>query len=677
MRKRWSLHLLLLCLFTLGLSVIFVREPGFGDDLTYWTVAYDLHAIGLKAWNIASFHDLRWPVWGVCWLLQGLGLQGFPSYAGVAMIYLTVGSAVAFTFARLMTGSIRFSWAAGLAFLFCPLLDTVCHRPMPDISEGVWGGLTLLAWWRLMKAESNGTSLGWAVLVGLGVFITESNRLTGVFIAPVLFVATLFFARRRFWWLVLAGSFAAFFYGCEAAFYHQLFPSDGWLHNLKANMLGKGNKGTGNIPFLTSPFRFLDSFWKVGRLAPYYCVFAVLGLGSLAIVRRQRRADPGELEGGRISIPAGPLVAVWFIVLYLEYSCAPQSIHPWAPVIRDAARFLAGLAIPFSIFTVLGIRFLLDLPWLRARRWGRWVPEHPLIVGTVCVALLLAGTSREFFHLGFLKDMGDYVRSRPDGTRVFTLHMMRALAIMSEPTSAKRLQWTARGEIMDAQPYLEKEAAAADEFWYIRKIAWLNNRKRMERDKELQQPAMGSYLANPDEHWALAKLLVKGDGPDLAFYRKRTPEMPVPVPLAADAPEFAGLLPTLPATWEPDPANPRGRSVRLAWTIPASLRGKVIRLDVTDFSHEVETVSVFLRYDPLGPSTARGLLLKPYSYSQPGHDFFLVPIPAESQHCHVQLRFSRSGKPATLQDFKAFVVTPLDGPVGWDGIDDTKDDKPE
>src|SRR5438067_13770472 len=98
LRNRWSFHLALLCLVTAGLSLLFVQEPGVGDDLTYWTFAYDLHDLGLKAWGPQSFHDLRWPVWGVSWVLQGCGIHGISAYTGVAVFYLMAGAAVAFAF---------------------------------------------------------------------------------------------------------------------------------------------------------------------------------------------------------------------------------------------------------------------------------------------------------------------------------------------------------------------------------------------------------------------------------------------------------------------------------------------------------------------------------------------------------------------------------------------------
>jgi hypothetical protein len=71
-RKRWWPYLVLVALFGMAVGALFIHEPGFGDDFTYWSFGFDLHERGLKAWYGGSFHDLRWPVWGVCWALQAI-----------------------------------------------------------------------------------------------------------------------------------------------------------------------------------------------------------------------------------------------------------------------------------------------------------------------------------------------------------------------------------------------------------------------------------------------------------------------------------------------------------------------------------------------------------------------------------------------------------------------------
>jgi hypothetical protein len=182
-------HLLGVALMAFLVGLLFLREPGFGDDLTYWSFAFDLHERGLKAWQVKSFHDLRWPVWGVSWVLQGIFGPGLIAYYGVPLLYLAAGAMLSFVFGRKLAGSIAVGWGCAMAFVFHPLLDSVAYRPMPDLSEGVWGAAVMLAWWGLMHAEGGRRRWLLAVLTGAAVFLAESNRITGVFIIPVIVLA--------------------------------------------------------------------------------------------------------------------------------------------------------------------------------------------------------------------------------------------------------------------------------------------------------------------------------------------------------------------------------------------------------------------------------------------------------------------------------------------------------
>ncbi len=195
-------HLVAVVLVALAVGVLFLQEPGFGDDLTYWSFAFDLHERGLVAWQVGSFHDLRWPVWGVCWVLQAMFGPGLASYYGVPLLYLAAGAVLAFVFAHRLSQSLGVAWAAAIAFTFHPLLDTVCDRPMPDLSEGVLGAAIMLCWWELMRSPGRGRAVLFAVLTGVGVFVIEANRVTGVFIVFVLLLGTLVYFPRRFGWLV-------------------------------------------------------------------------------------------------------------------------------------------------------------------------------------------------------------------------------------------------------------------------------------------------------------------------------------------------------------------------------------------------------------------------------------------------------------------------------------------
>jgi 4-amino-4-deoxy-L-arabinose transferase-like glycosyltransferase len=246
----WLRHVVALVLFSWAVGVLFLQSPGFGDDLTYWTTAFDVHERGLKAWGKSSFHDLRWPVWGLCWVLQGVFGFGLAAYWGVPLLYLSAGAVVAFSFGSMLGRSVRIGWACALAFLFLPLLDTVAYRPMPDLSEAVWGGFVVLAWWRLMHAETTRASVLWALLTGVLIFLAEANRLTGIFIVPVIGLGTLLYFRKRLGWLILAGLVSAIFYGLECAFYKWLF--DDWLHNLHAHESGKREQRHGTDATLVS-----------------------------------------------------------------------------------------------------------------------------------------------------------------------------------------------------------------------------------------------------------------------------------------------------------------------------------------------------------------------------------------------------------------------------------------
>ena len=128
-------HLLLVALFAVGVGLAFLQEPGFGDDLTYWTQGLEMQERGPRSIERGSFHDLRWPVWGVCWALQHVPVigMGIFSYYGVPLLYLALGAMLAFALGRTLLTSAAAGWACAVAFLFNPLLDSVLFRPMPDL----------------------------------------------------------------------------------------------------------------------------------------------------------------------------------------------------------------------------------------------------------------------------------------------------------------------------------------------------------------------------------------------------------------------------------------------------------------------------------------------------------------------------------------------------------------
>lgn len=632
-------HFYLLALLAFGVGVFFLQEPGFGDDLTYWSFGFDLHERGLHAWQRHSFHDLRWPVWGVCWALQGLLGFGIASFYGEPIFYLIAGSLIGFAFGKKLLGTPAAGWACAIAFLFQPLLDSVSFRPMPDLSEGVIGAAVMLAWWALMTTELANLGVLYAVLVGVGVYVGESNRLTGVFIVPVLVICTLLFFRRRFFWLAAAGVVAMACYAGEMFFYHRLFGD--WWHNLHANLEGKGHKGTESIALWRLPLRFLDALWKGNPLAPFYCVLAAIGIP--AAWRRH-----GTL---------GRVVVVWFAGLYLAYSCAPQDLSTWRPLIRDADRFLCGLVIPFALLAVAGLWALVssapvvsaaDRVLQKVRLAGARPPAW--LVGILAVLVLAATTSRERFNRGFVPEFSAYMRALPEGTSVFTHESMRAIAFLCDADAARRLHFFAPNYILQRDAQNEATAAQCNEFWYARKLMWLSTRKQLERGALPKQPRLASFFDTPERDWVLARLLAKGDTPDLIFYRRRTAISPPPTILTASSPEFANLLPAFPAIWSPQLKS----AVNADWPVPPALRGKLVRIEIEAASTQVEPFAARLRFQRNRKVIAE-FLLKPYLHAEGGKEFFVLPIPADAEKCFVQLRLTRQSGAVNFTGFRAVV----------------------
>src|SRR5260221_3664222 len=470
MKTRW--HLLALAAVAVVVGLLFLQEPGFGDDLTYWSFTFDLHERGLAAWQKFSFHDLRWPVWGVCWVLQSIAGFGLTSFYGEPLLYLAAGAMLGFAFGKKITGSVAAAWACGIAFLFHPMLDSVCFRPMPDLSEGVLGAAIMLAWWTLMNATSRGGAWLSAAALGGAIFVIEANRVTGMLIVPLLILCTLLFFPRRFGWLVAAGTVSGVLYAAECFFYKKLFGD--WLHDLTANAGNKAAKGTEfPNPWMT-PFRFLDTLWWGNRLAPVYCSLAAIGV------------VPAWRRHGRL----GRVIVVWFFGLYLLIACAPQSVWPWRPLVRDADRFLCALVMPMSALAVLGLWLVGEfvataaLTARAAEKLASLVRGNParIAAGALAIAALTLATSRDHFKMGFVPKMRRYLDALPDGTRVFTHSAMRELVFLVDAKAAGRFSWTAPAEIMERHARLEAEAAGGTEVWDRRKTGLLKTRKALGRN---------------------------------------------------------------------------------------------------------------------------------------------------------------------------------------------------
>lgn len=618
-------HLVLVALFAALVGLLFLQEPGFGDDLTYWTQALEVHERGELAWERGSFHDLRWPVWGVCWVLQRTIGLGIASYYGEPLIYLAIGAMLAFVLGKRLLGTAAAGWAGAAAFLFHPLLDSICFRPMPDLSEGVLGAAVIAAWWALMNSALGRRSVVWMICTGVLVYATQANRVTGAFIVPVLVVNTLAFFPRRFFWLVGAGFVSMVCYAGEAAFYHHLF--DDWLHNIHANMHNAGNKGTEPIPLWYLPFRFVDALFKGNPLAPAYSVLALVG-----IPQAWRRFGT-----------FGRVVVLWFVVLYLEYSCAPQPVWPIRPLLRDADRFLAGMTVPMSLLAVCGLWWL----WEKLNAW-RPVRVPAPALGCIAIVAMWGITSRNRFDLGFVPEFRAYLRSLPAGTKVFTHESMRAIALLCDADAASRLQIDAPNRILQRTPDLEKRAAQATEFWYARKLVWLSTRKALEGGAMPKQPQLGSYFDEPERDWTLQLLLAKGETPDLIFYRRRTPQTPPAQELRADAPEFRDLLPALPVEWNHE-AGPK--QITKKWPVPESIRGKVVRMEMVAASAQPEAFSLRLKFKH-GAKEIGEYLLKPYLHRDGGKEFFVFAVPTAADRCDLTLKFSSKAKTLSVKSVR-------------------------
>ncbi len=625
MQERFGIHLVFFGALGAALGFCFLNEPLLGDDVTYWSTALAVHEKGFGAWNPLSFYDLRWPVWAVCWLLQTLGLAGLLSFWGEPIIYLAAGGVLTSLLSRRLTSGFAFAFCAALAFIFHPFLDPVCFAPMPDLSEAVWGAAAMLAWWETMHAPDVRRAWLWASATGLFVFVLESNRVTGLFLVPVLVICTALYFRARFHWLLVGGLVALLFYLAECFFYHRLFGD--WLHDLTANTLNRAAKGTEfENPWLL-PFRFLDSFWH----DPLARLYSLCALAGMWLAWRRREIFPRVLT-------------LWSVLLLLEYSCAPQSFHPLRPLVRDAPRFLASVAIPMSLLAVFALRELKQRLQMRPF-FARTFPRRftPIFFGSSLLVFFCLTTERNFFHSGFVPEMRRYLASVPDGATVFTHASMRDLARLVSPRDAARFRFLTHGEILERDPALEAEAASADELWYAHKLTWLRVTQRLNHNPEASRPQLASYFLQPETNWELKQALVKNDSPELVFYRKRREG-------SAASTVTVDVMPTLPATWEREHARPRLKTI---WQIPEQCRGRLVRLEVEAASDQVDAFDLRLRFVSGPHDKKKALVLRPYLTRQPGRDFFALAIPAARTACEIQLRFGEKTQRVEFSRFRA------------------------
>ena len=642
--KLWT-HALLLALLAFAACQLSIEEPQFGDDFAYWGYGYNVHERGLAAWTDDGFHQLRWPIWGGCWLAQGLFGMGLASYYFVPFAVLILGSVCAFTLGWIIFQRKSLAWACGVLFIFHPIFDTNLTRPYPDVGEGVLGTCAVFAWWALMEAKTRGRIALTSLLCGLCLFLAEENRLTGVFFIPLLGCLTLLFYRPRFFRVFLPiAIFGIFLFG-QMAFYHWKFGD--WLHFLHANATAKGRSGTEAVKDIwTIPFRFLGALYKGGALLTFNALFGTAGCWFAW----KRFGKPGRL------------ILAWFVLLYLAYACAPQQLWPFRPMLRNADRFLSALVVPYTALTVMGLAGLLELAakWPRTQSFVAGLRRRPVLAG-VLGTLGLLGLSlapigdRSIVRLGYIPELSAYMRALPAGTVVFTHRQGLLLAHLVDHAAAQRLQWLSEEKWITqfdkVKPELVEKVKHATEFWYIRKLAMMTFAKGIVTEddgaKIRRQPKLAPWFDAPETDWKLARVLVNADNPDVVLYTRRLPATPPPLILTQDSPELKGLLPPLPYSWKKGDADAKGAiedfrnaPVEFDWPLPTALRGKLIRLEIQGDSNCREPFTIRVSFGT-GKKFDPDIALKAYFFPDGGKDFLCLPIPATADTCHIRLRFAK------------------------------------
>jgi hypothetical protein len=639
--KKFPLAPILLFLGGFLVSWWYQTPPSLGDDLNYWGLALDLHQGVPNAWNPGSFHDLRWPVWGVCWLLQFLVGYGALSYYLEPMLYLGAGAVLVRALARETGASERVALVAGVLFLFHPQLDSVIDRPMPDLSEGFWVATAFFAWLRLMRSERAGARIAFAAVVGLALAIGQANRITGVFAVPVLLIATLAFYPRKFGWLVACGAFAAGFVCVEAAIYHAI--TGDWLHSLHANLGARGRKGTEAVPFWELPFRFVPLLFR--RYTDV--VFNVLGLLGLVVVWR---------NNGR----PGRALAVYALAYFLTYSCALQSFWPPRPLVRDGERFLASLAFPLAILSAFALAEVLRHLPTRAREWRPigWLNRHFAAAIVLLVAALLLLASREHRGPNYLRELAVELRATPDGRRVLSHDAMRQIAFLAAPDAAARVRWTLRKDLLNPSPDTLAQAAACDEIWFNRKWIWTGTRKKSEYNQLDGIGAIAPWLRPPLEGWTARCAIAKGDVPDFVFLTRCEPGHTLTEQSPDGRPLRAALLPPfdVPGTWT-FTRGPHDPVALPPMPLPKWIAGRTLFLSMRSSSNTTEPIraGVFFRH---GDREISGLVFKPYFFDESSEDFFFLTVPPDADSMQIRLRVSEKTKRLTIEKFRLFIDAP-------------------
>ncbi len=672
--KLWT-HALFVALLAIAAAFLSMEEPQFGDDLTYWSYGFSVHESGLSAWTKDGFHQLRWPVWGLCWLAQGIFGYGLTSYYFTPMVVLVLGALCAFAVGWGIFRKAPHAWGCAILFIFHPLIDANLTRPYPDIGEGVLGACAIFAWWALMHAETKGRIAMASAACGVFLFLAEENRLTGVFFIPLLICLTIFFFRHKAARLIVPLAVFSVLLGSQMLFYHVKFGDA--LHFIHANSTAKGRSGTEAVEALWFiPFRFLGTLHKGSDLMSFYAVFGALGLWF----------------GWRRHGVMGRVVVAWFILLYLAYACAPQQLWPFRPMLRVADRFLSALAIPYSILAAFGLAGVLGWicntvrvpttpitpppgdgrqpsPWReRIRNWGIAVRNRPAL-SCASLAVLLAIASlqpignRGLFTMGYVPEFRAYMRNLPADSVVFTHRHTYVLAHLVDTETASRLKWIAEDKwITEPKPALVAKVEKATEFWYVRKLALMRFAKGIitedENKKLTVQPPLASWFKAPEKEWQLATVMARSDTPDVILYRRRTASTPPPAIFTPESPEFKTLLPAFPFEWNAQ-KDKGGRDFHVEpyeidWPLPPAFRGKLVRIEMQASSENRDALGIQISFGT-GKKFDEPYTMKPYLFRDGGIEFACLRIPPDADKCKVRVRFAKNLKWVRVDSFRMIV----------------------
>jgi hypothetical protein len=640
-------HAILLAFLSIGVTLLYLDAPQFSDDFSYWSYGFDIHENGTKDfWSSGSFHQLRWPVWGLCWAGQGIFGPGLVSYYFAPFLFVLLGSVATFSLGWKLFNRIGPAWACGIAFLFHPLLDVNLTRPYPDIFEGIIGAGAVFAWWALMNEERRGRMVLLGTMCGVCLFIAMENRLTGVFFVPLVCCLTvLFFPRRALRLLPVMLVFAVLL-GAQMWFYQSLYGDS--LHFIHANSNAKGKAGTDAIALWKLPFRFLDGLSDGGVLMPLYACFGAFGIWL----------------GWRRHGLLGRVTVAWFVLLYLAYACAPQQLWPYRPMLRDAARFLSSLAIPYSVLAIFGVMGTIELLRKSARFRGFDPGTRPIVTGIVAFALLavLAAEpigNRNWFTLDYVQPFRAYMRSLPPGTAVFSHRQMRVLAHLVDGETASKLDWVTKDRwITAATPELNAAAERATEFWYVRKLALMRMNKSTlteDEDKKVRkQPQLAPWFEAPERDWQLRLVLARGDTPEIVLHRKRVANTAPFEVFTNESPGFRELLPALPFDWKPKSGQ---KQIEVEWPVPVNLRGRLVRIEAEGSSDKAEPFTVKLEFRTAGRSE-KPLMMKPQFFPDGGKTFDSIPVPANAETCKITVRLEKGTDRIRINTFRVIADSP-------------------